>query len=189
MIWSRWAFTSLAKTWDKNIAFKTEDKIVVHLFQPVLSKGRQHHSVIVTLCSSIWERTVFRIRLGGEAMFKFCSARVSQLINSCREFWNSVARLRASSSFDWILIKTHTTHTQWKSAKFRNYSFKDKGVNCTPNETTSKKEVSFNQLPNILCLQRRGHFSVWNWKQLYEKGKITICSWVAFSAISYFLGH
>ena len=66
IIWSRWAFTSLAKT----------------------------------LCSSIWERTVFRIRLGGEAMFKLCSARVSQLINSCREFWNSVARLRASSSFD-----------------------------------------------------------------------------------------
>lgn len=63
-------------------------------------KRKRQHLKAVTLCSSIWERTVFKIRLGGEAMFKLCSARVSQLINSCREFWNSVARLRASSSFD-----------------------------------------------------------------------------------------
>lgn len=159
MIWSRWAFTSLAKTWWENTAvFKRKTR------QPVLSK-EGNILVSVTLCSSICDRTVFRIRLGGEAMFKFCSASVSQLINSCREFWNSVARLRASSSFDWISIKTHT-----KSAKFRNYSFKDKGVNCTPNEMTSKKEASLNQLSNMPCLQRRGHFnvSVWNnclWKE------------------------
>lgn len=158
-----------------------------HLFQSVLSKGRQHHSVTVTLCSSIWERTVFRIRLGGEAMFKFCSASVSQLINSCREFWNSVARLRASSSFDWILMKTHTQKE--KSAKFRHYSFKDKGVNCTPNEMTSKKEASANQPPSMPCLQRRGRFNVSVWNNVYEKGKNIICSWAAFSAIPHFLGH
>lgn len=32
-------------------------------------------------------------------MFRLCSASVSQLMKSCREFWKSVARARASSSF------------------------------------------------------------------------------------------
>lgn len=39
------------------------------------------------------------MRLGGGAMFRLCSARVSQLMKSCREFWKSVARANASSSF------------------------------------------------------------------------------------------
>lgn len=32
-------------------------------------------------------------------MFRLCSARVSQLMKSWREFWKSVARANASSSF------------------------------------------------------------------------------------------
>lgn len=32
-------------------------------------------------------------------MFRLCSASVSQLMKSWREFWKSVARARASSSF------------------------------------------------------------------------------------------
>lgn len=52
-----------------------------------------------TLCSSIWASTAARMRLGGGAMFRLCSARVSQLMKSWREFWKSVARANASSSF------------------------------------------------------------------------------------------
>lgn len=52
-----------------------------------------------TLCSSIWASTAARMRLGGGAMFRLCSAKVSQLMKSCREFWKSVARANASSSF------------------------------------------------------------------------------------------
>lgn len=52
-----------------------------------------------TLCSSIWASTALRIRLAGGAMFKLCSASVSQLMKSWREFWKSVARASASSSF------------------------------------------------------------------------------------------
>lgn len=54
---------------------------------------------VLTLCSSIWASTALRMRLAGGAMLRLCSARVSQLMKSCREFWKSVARARASSSF------------------------------------------------------------------------------------------
>lgn len=52
-----------------------------------------------TLCSSIWASTAARMRLGGGATFRLCSASVSQLMKSWREFWKSVARANASSSF------------------------------------------------------------------------------------------
>lgn len=54
-----------------------------------------------TLCSSIWKRTVSSMRLGGWAMFRVCSAWVSQLMVSCRDVWKPVAKETASSSFAW----------------------------------------------------------------------------------------
>lgn len=39
------------------------------------------------------------MRLGGWAMFRVCSAWVSQLMVSCRDVWKLVARATASSSF------------------------------------------------------------------------------------------
>ena len=39
------------------------------------------------------------MRLGGWAMFRVCSAWVSQLMVSCREVWKPVAKETASSSF------------------------------------------------------------------------------------------
>lgn len=52
-----------------------------------------------TLCSSIWNKMVSKIRLGREATFKVCSAWVSQLMKSWRELWKSMAKCRASSNF------------------------------------------------------------------------------------------
>lgn len=53
----------------------------------------------LTLCSSIWNKTVSKMRLGREATFRVCSAWVSQLMKSWRELWKSTAKARASSSF------------------------------------------------------------------------------------------
>lgn len=55
--------------------------------------------MFTTLCSSIWKSTVSSMRLGGWAMFRVCSAWVSQLMVSCREVWKLVAKATASSNF------------------------------------------------------------------------------------------
>lgn len=60
-----------------------------------------NRSTFSTLCSSIWKRTVSSMRLGGWAMFRVCSAWVSQLMVSCREVWKPVAKETASSNFAW----------------------------------------------------------------------------------------
>lgn len=67
--------------------------------KPPLAPSIPRMEPLGTLCSSIWASTAARMRLGGGAMFRLCSARVSQLMKSCREFWKSVARANASSSF------------------------------------------------------------------------------------------
>lgn len=64
-----------------------------------ISTEKHYTSVSVhTLCSSIWNKTVSKIRLGREAAVRVCSACVSQLMKSWSELWNSIAKLRASSS-------------------------------------------------------------------------------------------
>lgn len=62
--------------------------------------GEKHYTSVSvhTLCSSIWNKTVSKIRLGREAAVRVCSACVSQLMKSWSELWNSIAKLRASSS-------------------------------------------------------------------------------------------